>query len=462
MKEILIISLLGIVILAVDLLKMRKLVLPVTVTGLLALLVCSVIDWGHNEIPFAQYGGMLKFDQYALGFTMVFSLLAIFWFMIMSDQYESTSSKKTDIYALSVFSICGAVVLSSYTSLVMLFLGVEILSIPLYVLAASDRKNILSNEAGFKYFFLGSLASAIMLFGIALVYGAMGTFDLQTISGVIGNSSNYSGLMLTGCIMILVGFGFKVSVAPFHLWAPDVYQGAPTTVTAFMATVVKAAAFAGLYRLFSIGFPTRPEVVSTIMATMMVLTLILSNITAVTQNSSKRLLAYSSLSHAAYMMGFVLMAGHADAKYLMFYTFTYGIASMTSFSVLQHVSAIQSGDDSREAFTGLVKRNPVMAGAMTISLLSMAGIPPLSGFLGKYYAITQLLSGEYLAVVIVMILTSAIAAYYYLRIIAAMFTPIENAGRIVTGGIQRGMYILLTLLIIITFFAASLLELVEV
>ncbi|MBL0314223.1 MAG: NADH-quinone oxidoreductase subunit N [Flavobacteriales bacterium] len=461
MKEILIISLLGIAILAVDLLKMRKLVLPVTITGLLALIVTSVMDWGLNEIPFAQYGGMLLFDNYALGFTIVFAVLAIFWFLITSDQYEITSSKKTDIYALSVFSICGAVVMASYSSLVMLFLGVEILSIPLYVLAASDRKNILSNEAGFKYFFLGSLASAVMLFGIAMIYGATGSFDLQTISAAMSTGS-YSGLMLTGCVLILVGFAFKVSVAPFHLWAPDVYQGSPTTITAFMATIVKAAAFAGMYRLFSTSFSNMPEVVTTIMAVMIGLTLILSNITAVTQTSSKRLLAYSSLSHAGYMLGFVMMAGNAPAKYLMFYTLTYGIASMTSFSILQHVSSIQGGDDSREAFKGLVKRNPVMAGAMTVSLLSMAGIPPLSGFLAKYYAITQILSGGHIALVIIMILTSAVAAYYYLRLIAAMFTPIENAGRIVTGSLQRGMYIVLTLLLLVTFFAASLLELIEV
>ncbi|MBX7052828.1 MAG: NADH-quinone oxidoreductase subunit N [Flavobacteriales bacterium] len=461
MKEIMIISLLGIVILAVDLIKMRKLVLPVTIAGLIALLGSCIMDWGHHEVPFAQYGGMLLFDNYALGFTMVFSVLAIFWFLMTSDQYEPTSSKKTDLYALSIFSICGAVVLSSYSSMVMLFLGVEILSIPLYVLAASDRKNILSNEAGFKYFFLGSLASAVMLFGIALIYGATGTFDLQTIATTFA-TGNYSGLMLTGCILILTGFAFKVSVAPFHLWAPDVYQGAPTTITAFMATIVKAAAFAGMYRLFATSFPNHPQVVTSIMAVMIALTLILSNITAVTQTSSKRLLAYSSLSHAGYMLGFVMMSGNAPAKYLMFYTLTYGIASMTSFSILQHVSSIQGGDDSREAFKGLVKRNPVMAGAMTVSLLSMAGIPPLSGFLGKYYAITQLLSGDYLALVIIMILTSAIAAYYYLRLIAAMFTPIENAGRIMTGGLQRGMYIVLTLLLLVTFFAASLLELIEV
>ncbi len=462
MKEILIISLLGIVVLVVDLLKLRKLVMPVTITGLTALFICSFLDWGHNEIPFAQYGGMLVFDNYALGFTMVFSLIAIFWFLMTSDAYEGHAQKRTDIYALSLFSLCGAVVLASFSNMVMLFLGIEILSIPLYVLAASDRKSILSNEAGFKYFFLGSLASAILLFGIALLYGATGSFDLHKIHEAITASYQFTPLMCTGTILILVGFAFKISVAPFHMWAPDVYQGSPTVITAFMATIVKAAAFAGMYRLFATSLFPIPEIFTKVMAIMAGLTLIISNLVAVTQSNSKRLLAYSSISHAGFMLGFVMMSQNAPAKYLLYYTLTYGIASLTSFSVMQHVTSIQNGDESFDAFKGLVKRNPVLAGAMTISLLSMAGIPPLSGFLAKYYVITNVLAGGHLALAIIMILASTVAAYYYLKLIATMFTPIENAGRIVVGGMQKGLYLILSLLIVVLFFAASMLELIRI
>jgi NADH-quinone oxidoreductase subunit N len=462
MKEIIIISLLGIVVLAADLLKLRKLVLPISVAGLLALIACCVMDWGHNEIPFAQYGGMLLFDNYALGFTIVISTIAICWFLLTSDSFDNHPGNRTDIYALTLFSLCGAIVLTSFSNLVMLFLGVEILSIPLYVLAASDRKNILSNEAGFKYFFLGSLASAIMLFGIALVYGANGSFDLATIHNTISGSTHFSGLMMTGTMLILVGFAFKISVAPFHMWAPDVYQGAPTVVTAFMATVVKAAAFAGMYRLFAMNLSPLPEIFIQAMAVMAGLTLIVANLVAVTQTSSKRLLAYSSLSHAGFLLGFVMMAENTPGKYLLYYALTYGLASLTAFSILQQVSSIQGGDDSFNAFKGLVKRNPVLAGAMTVSLLSMAGIPPLSGFLAKYYVISNVLSGGHIYLVIIMILTSAVAAYYYLKIISAMFTQIENAGRIMVSSLQRSLYIVLTVLLVALFFGASLLELIEI
>jgi NADH-quinone oxidoreductase subunit N len=457
MKEIIIISVLGIVLLALDIIKLRKLSLPVAIAGLLAMITSCVLDWGNNEIPFSQYGGMLLFDNYALGFTAVLGIMGIFWMLMNSDQYPATSSRRTDMFALVIFSMCGAVVLSSFTNLVMLFLGVEILSIPVYVLAASDRKSIVSNEAGFKYFFLGALASAVLLFGIALLYGACGTFEVSEISSIIG-AGNYSALMTTGVTMIIAGFAFKVSVAPFHMWAPDVYQGAPTPVTAYMATIVKGAAFAGFFRLFGQYITSLPEAFHTAMAWMIAITLILANFIAIVQSSSKRLLAYSSISHAGFLLGFVLMAQDAPAKYLLYYVLTYGIASLTAFSVLNHVASMQNGDDSLTAFKGLSKRNPVMAGAMTVSLFSMAGIPPMSGFLAKYYVISGLLSGGYVVLVVLMVVTSAIGAWYYLRLIMAMFTPIENAGRIVVGETQRLLYLLLSILIIALFFLAALVE----
>ena len=277
MKEIIIISVLGIAILALDILTLRKLSLPAAVIGLLAMITSCVMDWGHNETPFAEYGGMLKFVNYALGFTAVFGILGIFWLLMNSDQYAANSSKRTDIFTLMIFSLCGAIVLSAYTNLVMLFLGVEILSIPVYVLAASDRKNVISNEAGFKYFFMGAVASAVLLFGIALVYGACGSFEISEISSKL-NNGNYSALMTFGAILMLAGFAFKVSVAPFHMWAPDVYQGAPTPITAYMSTIVKGAAFAGMFRLFGSALMPMPEAFVTAMAYMAAITLIVAKL----------------------------------------------------------------------------------------------------------------------------------------------------------------------------------------
>jgi NADH-quinone oxidoreductase subunit N len=458
MKEILIISLLGIVVLALDVLKMRKLVLPVTVIGLLGLIGVSIADWGLNEIPFAQYGGMLQFDQTALSFTIIFAFIALFWFILAGDSYSAGSSQRTDIFALVIFSLCGAVVLSAYTNLVMLFLGVEILSIPVYVLAASDRKNVLSNESGFKYFFLGSLASAILLFGISLTYGAVGSFNLDALQQHLSGGT-YSPLALAGAALMLVGFCFKISVAPFHLWAPDVYQGAPTSITAYMATIVKGAAFAGMYKLFGSALLPLPEAFTAALVFMAGLTLIASNLMAVVQSNTKRMLAFSSISHAGFMLGFVLAASTTPVKYLIFYTLTYSTASLISFFVVQQVAAIQQNDDTLNAFKGLIKRSPAMAISLTVALLSMAGIPPLSGFLAKYYVISNMVRTDHMALVIIMILTSAIGAVYYLRVIAAVFTPIENAGRIMISDRMRRTMVVLSALLVVFFFAASLLEL---
>lgn len=461
MKEILIISLLGIVILALDVLRMRKLVLPVSIGGLLGLITACVLDWGKNETPFAEYGGMLTFDNMALAFTIVFAFIGIFWLILASDSYTVNSSRRTDIVALALFSMCGAVVMSAYTNLVMLFLGIEILSIPVYVLAASNRKDLLSNESGFKYFFLGSLASAILLFGISLVYGSAGSFELSIIREKL-SGGYYSPLMLVGTALMLVGFLFKISVAPFHMWAPDVYQGAPTPVTGYMATVVKGAAFAGLFKLFGSALLPLPEAYITAMVFIAALSLIASNLMATVQNNTKRMLAFSSVSHAGFMLGFVLAASTTSPKYLIYYTLTYSLASLIAFFVIQQVSAIQNGDESTGAFKGLIKRSPVMAISMTVALLSMAGIPPLSGFLAKYYVIANMVHHEHLSLVIIMILTSAIGAVYYLRVVAAIFTPIENAGRIMISDSMRRTFVVLSLLIIVLFFAASLLELMNV
>ncbi|MFN5294263.1 MAG: NADH-quinone oxidoreductase subunit N, partial [Flavobacteriales bacterium] len=452
MKEILIISLLGIVVLALDVLKMRKLVLPVTVIGLLGLIGVSIADWGLNEIPFAQYGGMLQFDQTALSFTIIFAFIALFWFILAGDSYSAGSSQRTDIFALVLFSLCGAVVLSAYTNLVMLFLGVEILSIPVYVLAASDRKNVLSNESGFKYFFLGSLASAILLFGISLTYGAVGSFNLDALQQHLSGGT-YSPLALAGAALMLVGFCFKISVAPFHLWAPDVYQGAPTSITAYMATIVKGAAFAGMYKLFGSALLPLPEAFTAALVFMAGLTLIASNLMAVVQSNTKRMLAFSSISHAGFMLGFVLAASTTPVKYLIFYTLTYSTASLISFFVVQQVAAIQQNDDTLNAFKGLIKRSPAMAISLTVALLSMAGIPPLSGFLAKYYVISNMVRTDHMALVIIMILTSAIGAVYYLRVIAAVFTPIENAGRIMISDRMRRTMVVLSALLVVFFFA---------
>lgn len=452
MKELVITSLLGIGILAFDILKLRKLILPLIVVGLLAVVGSAVIDWGLNENPFGK--NMIIMDNYALGFTSILCLLTLIWILTSTDYFTNEVSR-TDLYALVIFSLCGGYVMSSYNNLVMLFLGIEILSIPMYVLAASNKTDLLSNEAGFKYFFLGALASAILLFGIALVYGATGSFQLDAIKAVL-STAGAGTLMTAGIIMIFVGFAFKVSIAPFHMWTPDVYQGAPTVITGLMSTVVKGAAFAAFFRLFYLGFAPTLAFTSDIFAVLVGFSLVIANVMATVQLNTKRLLAYSSISHAAFMLAAVMTADTINERMLMYYVLVYGIASLTSFNVMYHVSKIQNGAEGFDAYKGLVKRNPVMAGAMTIALLSMAGIPPLAGFMAKYFIISSVLQEGYVWLVIIMILTSAIAVYYYLRIIVAMFTPIENAGRIVCGDLNRIGLLVMTVSLVVLFFLAGL------
>jgi NADH-quinone oxidoreductase subunit N len=452
MKELLITSLLGIAILAFDIIKLRKAVFPIIILGLLATIGSCVIDWNMNENPFNN--NMLLMDNYSLAFTAILSSVALLWFLLTSDHFKQKEGA-VDLYALVAFSLSGAVILTSYTNMVMLFLGIEILSIPMYVLAASNKKSLLSNEAGFKYFFLGSMASAILLFGIALVYGATGSFDLSGISTAL--TTNGAGSMLTaGVLMILVAFAFKVSIAPFQFWTPDVYQGAPTPITALMATLVKAAGFAALFRLFGTAFTSTIEYVGPIIVVLAAITLLVSNVLAAIQTNTKRLLAYSSISHAGFMFAALAALKSISPQVLMYYIIVYSIASLTSFIVLEQVSSAQGGNEGIDAFKGLAKRNPVMAGAMTLSLLSMAGIPPLGGFMAKYFVISAMVDAGQIWLVIIMILTSAIAVYYYLKVIIAMFTPIENAGRIVVEKLQYFMFILFSVALIAAFFLAAL------
>lgn len=451
MKELIITSLLGISILALDIVKLRKAILPVIILGLLGTITSCILDWGHNENPFNN--NMLLFDNYALGFITILSAVTLVWFLISTDHFNSNESR-TDLYALVAFSFAGAMILAAYTNMVMLFLGIEILSIPMYVLAASNKKELISNESGFKYFFLGALASAILLFGIALIYGATGSFDLPTIANAIG--TNGAGTILTaGLLMIIVGFAFKVSIAPFHLWAPDVYQGAPTMVTALMSTLVKGAAFAAMFKLFATAFAPTLEFTQTIFVVMAIITLLASNAMASIQANTKRLLAYSSISHAAFMLSAVMLADTISPSILMYYVLVYSVSSIVTFATLYHISKAQNGAEGFDAFKGLVKRNPVLAGAMTLALLSMAGIPPLSGFMAKYFIIGAVIQADLIWLAVIMILSSAIGIYYYLKIIMAMFTPIENAGRIVITDLQRILFIILSVAMVALFFVAA-------
>jgi NADH-quinone oxidoreductase subunit N len=315
----------------------------------------------------------------------------------------------------------GAFCLTSYTNMAMLFLGVEILSIPLYVLVGSRKRDLASNEASFKYFLMGSFASAFLLFGIAFLYGAVGSFHIDSIGAYLRSHPNPSALFVVGILLILIALSFKVSAAPFHFWAPDVYQGAPTVITAFMATVVKTAAVAAFFRLFQHSFMGAESYYSDAIWAIAALTMVVGNITAAIQTNVKRMLAFSSIGHVGFMLVAILAMSDFSAKAILYYTAAYSASSIAAFLVLYLVSSSNGGDATIDSFNGLVKRNPMMAGTMTMALLSMAGIPPLAGFFAKYFIFVTAFQNGFKGLVLIGILSSLVGVYYYFKIIIAMF-----------------------------------------
>lgn len=417
MNELLLISGLGVMALLAGLLNLRRLVTPLAILGLLVNIGFCIHDWNGNEIVY----NMLQLDNYALAFTIVFSITTILWLLSAQD-YFADDNNFSDHFALVLFTLTGGLLLVSYTNMAMLFLGIEILSIPLFVLAGSNKTKLKSNEAAFKYFLLGSFASAFMLFGIALVYGSTGSFNIQAISVYLSQSQAVSPLIFAGMLCLLMAMSFKVSAAPFHFWAPDVYQGSPTNITGFMSTVVKTVAFAAFFRLFGSAFDSMQDQYAIVLAIMAALTLFIANITAAVQENVKRMLAYSSVSHAGFMLIAILSNGSGAAGTLLYYTMVYSISGVSAFAILKLIKQHTQGNESIGGFRGLSRRNPLMAGTMTLAMLSMSGIPPLAGFMAKYLIFVSAITSGYMWLAVVGILASLIAVYYYFKLIIEMFS----------------------------------------
>lgn len=422
MKGLLIISGLGILAMLAEIFKIRKgmVLLVMVLVGLVGAYTVNFIEW-NNGLSIPYFDNMIGFDKMAIAFSGVIIATAFFWF-ILANEYFEEETNVVDHFTLVLFAIVGALMLTSFKNMTTLFLGVEIMSIPLYVLAASQKKDVKSNEAGFKYLIMGSFASGFLLFGIALIYGACGSFDLMHIREYItANGANLPLFFYVGVVMMLIAMCFKVSAAPFHFWAPDVYQGSPTLITALMSTVVKTAAFAAFMRLFMIGFAGVSEMWTGILAVIVALSLVIANFTAAMQSNVKRMLAYSSISHAAFMLMVILanVRSNLSVDAILYYSLAYSIGSIAAFGVVYSVT--KNGNENIDAFNGLAKRNPGLALCMTVAMLSLAGIPVTSGFFAKYFVFTAMIGTSYKWLLILAVLTSAVGAYYYLKVIIAMY-----------------------------------------
>lgn len=426
MKGLLIISGLGILAMLAEIFKFKKLLLPIVLLGIALAFITNYMEW-KNGMSIPYFDNMIGFDRPAIAFSGIIILTAFFWFILANDYFEGDSNL-VDHFALVLFALVGALMLTSFKNMTTLFLGIEIMSIPLYVLAASKKNDLKSNEAGFKYLIMGSFASAFLLFGIALIYGATGSFDLSEIRIMVAQSSGQMPLFFyLGVLLMLLAMCFKVSAAPFHFWTPDVYEGSPTLITALMSTVVKTAAFAALLRLFMVGFGEVSGLWKGALAGIIALSLVVANFSAAMQGSVKRMLAFSSISHAAFMLMVILanVRSNMSLDALVYYSLAYSVGSIAAFGILYNVS--KAGNETFDAFNGLAKRNPVMALCMTVAMLSLAGIPITSGFFAKYFVFTTMIGTTYKWLLVLAVITSAIGAYYYLKIIIAMYFKENSA-----------------------------------
>jgi NADH-quinone oxidoreductase subunit N len=339
--------------------------------------------------------------------------------MLCGSDIEKTGVNVADYYALIFFVLCGTSILTSFNGLLMLFLGIEIMSIPLYILTGAEKRNLKSNEASLKYFLMGAFSTGLLLMGIALIYGATGSFSLQVSStmAVTAGAMPTSFLQIAGLILLFVSMCFKVSAAPFHFWTPDVYDGAPSVFTSFMATVVKAAGFFAFLNLFESNTAILGPSWKILLSFVIVATLLVGNITAVFQQSIKRMLAYSSIAQAGFML-FALYSNNDLAKEgILLYAVAYCLATIGFFAIL-----IKVKDYTFDGFNGLAKAQPVLAFTGVVFLMSLAGIPLTAGFFAKYYMLASVVkSGGSLWIVLVAVLFAAVSVYYYFRVIQSMY-----------------------------------------
>lgn len=402
------------------------------------------LAWTGNGQAF---NGMIVLDELRLGFTLVFLLVSALTILISMVWVENEKLPAGEFHSLLMFATAGMMFMASAGDLVIVFLGLEILSIATYVMAGFRRTDVRSNESSLKYFILGSLASAFLLYGIALIYGATattaglpGTTNIAEIARRL-NDSQYPPLLFAGAAMMLVGFGFKIATAPFHIWTPDVYEGAPTPVTAFMAAGPKAAGFASFLRVFVFAFPfvvaTGNKTIAgevhyawlTALVVLAILTMTIGNVVAIAQNNVKRMLAYSSIAHAGYaLVGFVAAGAAPSVEQrsaaiaaVIFYLLTYALMNLGAFAVVQLIARAGDRRNEVEDYNGIGFQSPVLAFSLTLFLLSLLGMPLTAGFIGKILVFRAALDQDYYLLIVIGVLNTALSAYYYLRLIIVMF-----------------------------------------
>jgi NADH-quinone oxidoreductase subunit N len=434
----------------------RRWAAPVSAgTALLGLAVAGVGAWAHRFETRALFNDMYRVDPYSTFFVLVFVAIGIVSVLLSWDYLERTNLNHGEFYALVVLSALGMIFMAAANDLIMIFLGLELMSLALYVLAGFRKNRFESNEAALKYFLLGAFATGFLLYGVALVYGATGTTNLSKIGGfLVASPVRDTPLLVIGALLLFVGFAFKVSLVPFHMWTPDAYEGAPTTATAFMSAGAKAAGFAGLLRVAMIALPELTPDWTRLLTGIAILTMTVGNVTAILQSNLKRMLAYSSIAHAGYVMLGVIAGGAGGAQAVLYYLAVYSVMNLGAFGV---VSLMGKGSDERvrvQELAGAGFRYPWLGIAMTVFMLGLAGIPPTAGFMGKLLLFRSALEGGHVMLVIFAVLNSVVAVYYYLRPIVVMYmTQPEGEALEVSSALPAA--VALAVLVIATFWLGT-------
>lgn len=372
------------------------------------------------------FNGMVSVDGFARFMQGLFLVSGLAGITLSYDYLKRMGIHQGEYYILMLFSIGGMMSMAMTSDLIMVFLSLEWLSIPLYVLSALARPKEASEESGLKYFLLGAYSGGFVLYGTALSFGATGTTNLAGIVSAVQAGSANLPMLAIGAGLILVGLGFKVSVVPFHMWTPDVYQGAPTSVTGFMAVTAKAAGFAALLRVFTLAFPAVSADLTPVLWALAALTMFLGNVVAIAQSNIKRMLAYSAIAHAGYILMALVPYGQPNVASEsvasgLFYTLAYGVTTFGAWAV---VIALEKANDlgtNLEDYAGLGRKYPALAACMTVFMLSFTGVPPTLGFVGKFYLFRTAIEGGLVGLAVIGVLTSLVSAYYYLRLVIIMY-----------------------------------------
>lgn len=415
------VSILGVLLLIMGLVlpKSKKGIIgPFSAIALTAILVFSFFGIGNDSTSFLN--GIFVSDELSLYFKRVFIAAAIMVTLMSITYVKRLSDGKDEFFALSTFALLGMMVMISSNDFITLYIGLELMSISFVILSAFDKANLKSTEAGTKYVLLSAMSSALLLYGMSLIYGMSGSLSYTGILDYLKTGFSQP-MAIIGGIMLVAGFGFKISVVPFHMWSPDIYEGAPTPITAFLAIGSKAAGFAVLIRLFIEVLPSSFGTLSAVLIALSVLSMVIGNITAIPQTNIKRMLAYSSISHAGYILIGIVSYTRTGIAAMLYYLLLYVFANAGAFASVIAFSN-KTGSDNIEDFKGMWKRSPFLAATLTLSLLSMAGIPPAAGFIGKFYLFSEVVKQGYLWLAFVAMGMSVVSIYYYIVVIRVLLS----------------------------------------